>query len=163
MYKWYDWKSKQGLYPPVSNLMNCGFSTILARFSTLLTKRLIVISLLSLLGLVLFTATPSHAMERRCGWIANPTPGNWFLLDSAGSWMMSAQGGRQARGFDTIPDLSQRDYLPSWVSPNRGYACACMDVTTNRNPRDKWILSLRNFKQLPINQCRRDRALPRPE
>jgi hypothetical protein len=130
-----------------------------------LSQKLLSILLLIVLSLggVLFLISPSQALERRCGWISNPTPGNWFLLDSAGSWMMSAQGGRQARGFDTIPDLSQRDYLPNRANPNRGYACACMDVTTNRNPRDKWILSLRNFKQLPINQCRRDRALPRPE
>lgn len=109
------------------------------------------------LGLTWRMATPAQAIERRCGWLDNPTPSNWFLEDADRSWTISAQGGYQAQGLNTIPDISARDYVKT--NGYYGYACACMDVQTDRQ-RGR-ILSLRNFKQLSLSQCRRDRALPR--
>ena len=49
--------------------------------------------------------------ETRCGWLQNPTPGNYWLRDSETEWIASAQGGYEAKGMDNIPDLSVRDYV----------------------------------------------------
>lgn len=129
-------------------------------FASLRHKYLLLLPLLSLL-LVLFSSllipTSSWAIERRCGWLDNPTPANWFLQDAHASWTISAQGGFQAQGMDNIPDISEREYVKT--NGNYGYACACMDVRTDRQRRR--ILSLKNFEQLPLQQCRRDAALPR--
>ncbi|MEO1404760.1 MAG: DUF4087 domain-containing protein, partial [Cyanobacteria bacterium J06635_1] len=42
----------------------------------------------------------SSAVEKRCGWLENPTPSNWWLNDRDGSWGISFQGGYQADGMD---------------------------------------------------------------
>jgi hypothetical protein len=114
---------------------------------------------LVMLGLVLswLTVPPSAALERRCGWPDNPTPTNWFLEDAQDSWTISVQMGYRAQGLDTIPDISVREYVRT--NGYYGYACACMDVKTDKSKRR--ILSLTNFKQLPLKQCRRDLALPK--
>jgi hypothetical protein len=28
--------------------------------------------------------------EKRCGWLVNPTPANWWLVDRAGQWTVTA-------------------------------------------------------------------------
>ena len=73
----------------------------------------------TLLTMLLATAaaqTPAGA-ERRCGWLANPTPGNYWLTDRQGDWTLSAQGGYQAPGMDEMPDMSTR----GWVRTNGNY------------------------------------------
>ncbi|MFZ3008177.1 MAG: DUF4087 domain-containing protein [Phenylobacterium sp.] len=104
-------------------------------------------------------ATPKPPGELRCGWIANPTPGNWWLTDSAGEWVIGLQGGSQAQGMDEIPDLSAAD----WVVTNGssyGYGCACLRVTTD--PKAKQITRIHSVTQKPIKACRADKKLPKP-
>ncbi|MFN3498292.1 MAG: DUF4087 domain-containing protein, partial [Pannonibacter indicus] len=36
----------------------------------------------------LLAAPASAAPENRCGWIVNPTPGNWWLTDRDGDWIL---------------------------------------------------------------------------
>ena len=31
--------------------------------------------------------------EERCGWLENPTPGNWWLKDAHAFWIIATQGG----------------------------------------------------------------------
>src|SRR5215217_3934268 len=75
-------------------------------------------------------AASSPAGKIRCGWLENPTPANWSLVDREGEWLIGVQGGYQARGSDNIPDMSTR----GWVETNghHGYGCACMKVSTDR-------------------------------
>ncbi|WP_340645458.1 DUF4087 domain-containing protein [Phenylobacterium sp.] len=97
--------------------------------------------------------------EMRCGWIANPTPGNFWLTDSAGEWVIGMQGGYQAPGMDLIPDLSEHD----WVVTNGvsyGYGCACLRVETNA--KAKRITAIHSVKQQPLKTCRADKNLPKP-
>ncbi len=97
--------------------------------------------------------------EMRCGWIANPTPGNWWLTDSAGEWVIAMQGGYQADGLDNVPDLS----AANWVVTNGssyGYGCACLRVTTDA--KAKQITRIHSVRQQPLKTCRADRKLPRP-
>lgn len=95
--------------------------------------------------------------EQRCGWLSNPTPGNFWLRDRDREWLLGAQGGYQARGLDNMPDMSTN----GWISTNGnyGYGCACMQVRTDR--RNGRITRLYSARPVPLAQCRRDRRLPR--
>jgi len=112
--------------------------------------------LIALALILLFAATPATA-ERRCGWLENPTPANFWLIDRDGEWVIGMQGGYQAPGMDEMPDMSTR----GWVRTNGhyGYGCACMDVTTSRRARR--ITRIISATPVPIRQCRQDRRLPR--
>jgi hypothetical protein len=101
---------------------------------------------------------PAPAAER-CGWIVNPTPGNWSLVDRDGSWEIAAQGSYHAEGMDRIPDLSARDWTVTNGS-SYGYGCGCMRVAADaRRQRIARILSVR---QKPLSACRADPRLKRP-
>jgi len=110
--------------------------------------------LLSLLLLV--TAAP--AAERRCGWLHNPTPANYWLIDRDGEWLIGAQGGFQAPGMDEMPDMSTRGWVRT--NGNYGHGCACMTVETDR--RNMRITRIHSAESRPLRQCRTDRRLPRP-
>jgi hypothetical protein len=99
------------------------------------------------------------AAAERCGWIVNPTPGNWSLVDRDGSWEIAAQGGYHAEGMDRIPDLSARDWTVTNGS-SYGYGCGCMRVAADaRRQRVARILAVR---QKPLGACRADPRLKRP-
>jgi hypothetical protein len=91
--------------------------------------------------------------ERRCGWVDNPTPANWWLVDRDATWVIGVQGGRQADG--DLPDFGN-----AWVETNgpHGYGCACMDVRVDRSTHG--ILVLRDVKVLPLARCKHDKTLP---
>lgn len=112
----------------------------------------------ALLLAVLLTAAPTPAApERRCGWLQNPTPANYWLIDRDGEWTIMAQGGYQAEGWEDMGDMSAR----GWVRTNGyyGYGCACMTVSTDRaNMR---IARIYSAESRPLRQCRADRRLPR--
>lgn len=103
-------------------------------------------------------ALPASATETRCGWLENPTPGNWWLTDRDGSWTISAQGGYRARNMDNIPDLSRGQYVVTNAG-SYGYACACLRVATDRNRMR--ITNIQSAQQLPLKTCRQDRYLPK--
>jgi len=107
-------------------------------------------------GLMILSGSPAYAVEKRCGWIDNPTPANWFLTDRNNTWTISAQGGYQAKGMDKIPDITTGQFIKT--NGNYGYACGCMNVTTDK--RKKRIIQIQSFTQLKLNQCRTDRSLP---
>lgn len=107
--------------------------------------------------IVILNAPPARAAENRCGWVENPTPGNWWLTDAAGRWTIMAQGGDEAAGMENIGDISAGDYVAT--NGNYGYACGCMKVDTDgRNA----ITRIYSFRQLPIGKCENDGALPSP-
>lgn len=97
----------------------------------------------------------TNAPETRCGWFVNPTPGNAWLNDKDGQWIIGEQGGHQADG--DWPDFGSK-----WVKTNGnyGYGCACMRVNVNR--QNKEVLSIISSTAKPIAACRKDRALKKP-
>jgi hypothetical protein len=103
-------------------------------------------------------AAPQSVAPTRCGWLHNPTPANWWLIDREGEWLIGAQGGYQAPGMDLMPDMSTR----GWVEENgpHGFGCACMTVTTDR--RSRRVTRIYSARPMPLRQCRADRRLPRP-
>lgn len=116
---------------------------------------------LFLLPAVLLTAVSAQGqrgVERRCGWLSNPTPANFWLTDRDGEWLLGAQGGYQAPGMDDMPDMTGCGWVRT--NGNYGYGCACMTVRTDRQSRR--ITRLVSAQPAPLAQCRRDRRLPRP-
>jgi hypothetical protein len=111
--------------------------------------------LLSGAGFLLASAVSSIA-EQRCGWLENPTPANWWLIDKDDTWIIGVQGGAQADGMDYIGDLSTGDFVTE--NGSHGYACACMTVVTDA--KNSQITRILSFKQLKMSKCRNDAALP---
>jgi Protein of unknown function (DUF4087) len=107
---------------------------------------------LAILALALATA-PVAAAEQRCGWLANPTPSNYWLTDRDGEWTLSIQGGDHAEGMEQMPDMTTR----GWVKTNGyyGYGCACMTVETDRKTMK--ITNVLSATPRPLKQCRADR------
>jgi hypothetical protein len=110
-------------------------------------------------GATLLLASASLSLaETRCGWLENPTPGNYWLIDKDNTWTIMAQGGYEADGVDMIGDISASDYVNT--NGNYGYACACMDVMTEAE--SSRITMIHSFRQLRVSKCLNDKALPPP-
>jgi hypothetical protein len=100
----------------------------------------------------------SAATARRCGWLHNPTPGNWWLVDRDGEWVLAAQGGRQAAGMEEMPDMSEAGWQE--VNGHYGYGCACLTITAD--PATREVAAVAAPEPKPLAICRADRALPAP-
>ncbi|MBB4197254.1 hypothetical protein CCR94_14580 [Rhodoblastus sphagnicola] len=98
--------------------------------------------------------------ETRCGWVVNPTPGNWWLTDSKGEWIMMTQGVDRDPGMDRIPDTAGRN----WVETNsggHGYGCGCMGGAYDA--KTKMVTKIASFAWKPLSACRKDKGLKAPE
>lgn len=102
-------------------------------------------------------AAPAKGV-RRCGWLVNPTPANWWLTDRDGQWILGTQGADQAPGMDEVPDMS----TAGWIETNGhyGYGCACMTITADPDGR---VTRIADAAPKPLKQCQADRKLPKPE
>ena len=100
---------------------------------------------------------PAQAAERRCGWLHNPTPGNYWLTDRDGSWTLLTQGSDvEPTGIENLPDLSAGEYVRT--NGNYGYACACMSVDVDL--AENRIIALHSVEQIALARCTNDAALP---
>jgi hypothetical protein len=101
------------------------------------------------------------ASENRCGWLENPTPGNWWLTDADGTWVIASQGGDTVDddSWNKIPEFNDKEFVKT--NGSYGYGCACLSVTVDK--QDKRILKVHKGKQLPLKKCNDDRSLPRVE
>ena len=93
------------------------------------------------------------AAVSRCGWFVNPTPGNAWLIDGAGEWIIGVQGGFQARG--AWPSFSAARWVET--NGNYGYGCACMKVDSNASSGR--IIRIYSASSRPLSTCRNDRAI----
>tara|TARA_B100000678_G_scaffold214255_1_gene181637 strand:+ start:1606 stop:1977 length:372 start_codon:yes stop_codon:yes gene_type:complete len=96
------------------------------------------------------------AVETRCGWLVNPTPANWWLIDADGEWTIGEQGGYQAPGFDEAPWEGEREQVS--INGNYGYECACMVVTSE--PDTMTIARVVSVRSKPLKACEDDPELP---
>jgi hypothetical protein len=108
-------------------------------------------------AMIVLMSTTAAAAENRCGWVQNPTPGNWWLTDADGQWTIMTQGSYEAPGMDAIGDISAGDYVAN--NGNYGYACGCMNVETDG---EGVVTQIYSFRQLSIAKCENDSALPAP-
>jgi hypothetical protein len=96
-------------------------------------------------------------VQIRCGWLENPTPGNFSLLDSQARWTIAEHGGYRAHGSDDITDLSGQNFVQT--NGPYGYACACMTVAVDGEKRR--VTSITKVTQKLLKDCRDDARLPR--
>ena len=112
----------------------------------------------ALLGLALLGAVPARAVEKRCGWLWNPTPGNFSLRDGKAEWIISSQGDDAAADLDNLPDVTTR----GWVETNGSYGYGCGCIVAELDRRAKRVVRLVSAEPLPLARCRADRRLPAP-
>jgi len=110
------------------------------------------------LAIATLTSPADAANERRCGWIVNPTPGNWSLTDPEGEWSLGAQGGYQAYGMDNLPDFTTKEWVKT--HGDYGYGCACLVVQTD--PGAMRVKKVISAVQKPLKQCEADKKLKKP-
>jgi Protein of unknown function (DUF4087) len=104
-------------------------------------------------------ASQGQAAENRCGWVENPTPGNYWLTDRDGSFTILTQGSDvEPAGIDLMPDFSAGEFMKT--NGNYGNACACMSVDVDK--AEMRVTKIYSVKQLALAQCRNDRKLPKP-
>ena len=98
----------------------------------------------------------NYQVETRCGWFVNPTPGNAWLNDKDGEWIIGTQGGHQAEGEWPVFGRKQ------WIKTNGsyGYGCACMKVIVNRDNVEGGESKRETAR--PLAECRKDPALSNP-
>lgn len=117
------------------------------------------------LGLSLL-ASPVVAKDvTRCGWYANPTPGNHWISDADSTWYLSTQGGPEAPGWMDLPSESFDFERPGyWVRTNGyyGYGCACITGRFGSFESGD-VLRVTSMKALPLSKCEADPALPGAE
>ncbi len=103
-------------------------------------------------------AESGNKVENRCGWYENPTPGNHWLTDKDGEWMIGTQGAEQADG-DYPPEFSDDQWVKTNV--NYGYGCACLRVETDK--KEMRITKVVSATARPLSACRNDKALKEPK
>lgn len=110
------------------------------------------------IGLVLIAPVQPALAEERCGWLENPTPGNWWLRDAHGLWIISAQGGPYAEGVEKLPEPAPDRFVAT--NGHYGYSCACVSGTFDDHAER--MTRVDATRALPLSVCRIDKALPAP-
>ena len=111
---------------------------------------------------LLFSSAPvaAAASQRLCGWVENPTPGNWTLTDKSSTWIIGVQGGHQAAG--DLPDFQKGKAYWVKTQPNGyGYGCGCMDAVVDASTKEVSLIANVRVKRLKV--CRQDKALKVPK
>jgi hypothetical protein len=101
---------------------------------------------------------PAAATERRCGWLANLTPGDWWLVDAERTWVLSAQGDDNAvtiAVMDRVPGFDPDQFVST--GSYYGYGCACLTVATDSATGR--ISAIASSKRLPLATCEADASL----
>lgn len=110
-----------------------------------------------LMFLLMVVGAQASTAETRCGWIENPTPANYWMIDSEGLWVISTQGGEQATGDLAYPKDYANDYVAT--NGNHGYFCGCINATTDAKRNPHRVLAIHSATALPLSKCLEDKAL----
>ena len=109
------------------------------------------------IAFVLVASLDLALAEERCGWLENPTPGNWWLRDAHGLWIISAQGDPDTEGVEKLPEPAPDRFVAT--NGHYGYSCACVSGTFDAHAERMRVDAARG---LPLSVCRGDKALPAP-
>lgn len=102
----------------------------------------------------------AQSPERRCGWVFNPTPANWWIEDKDGAWYLSRQGDAslQSNGFMGLPDEAFQ-FGQEWVNLNDfntyGHGCGCVEG----HFAGSFAVLVEAMQPLPLARCELDPAL----
>lgn len=126
-----------------------------------------VVALTPLLVTLVLARRPAAAdkietlqFETRCGWFSNPTPGNVWLNDRDGEWIIGIQGGYQTEGDWDWPDFKKGQ----WIRTNAasyGYGCACLQVRVDKATNR--VLEIKGARSRPLAACRKEPSLKKLE
>jgi Protein of unknown function (DUF4087) len=117
-----------------------------------------IANIVFLAGLAFLALGRPALAEERCGWLENPTPGNWWLRDAHGLWIISAQGGPYAEGVDKLPEPAPDSFVAT--NGHYGYSCACVSGTFDDHAER--MTRVDATRVLPLSVCRIEKALPAP-
>lgn len=112
----------------------------------------------AVIALALIALLRPAVAEVRCGWLENPTPGNWWLKDPHGLWIISAQGGPYAEGVEKLPEPAPGRFVAT--NGHYGYMCAC--VSGAFDAQAKTVTRIDSAHASPLSACRADKAVPAP-
>jgi hypothetical protein len=112
----------------------------------------------AIIGLMVTASLYPALADERCGWLQNPTPGNWWLKDSHGLWVISAQGGPYAVGIEKLPPATPDRFVET--NGHYGYMCVCLSGTFDA--RAQTMTRVDSARTSPLSVCRDDKALPTP-
>jgi hypothetical protein len=105
-------------------------------------------------------STTAQAAERRCGWLENPSPSNWYLTDADSSWILMQSSEQEPSASIDIPVFQEEKGWFVKTGGSSGYGCACLSVTVNK--KTNRVLTASQGKMLPIKTCKDDKKLPKP-
>lgn len=105
---------------------------------------------------LMLLGSPAAALETRCGWLDNPSPANWWLLDADGDWTISIQGREEFSNFFDVEPTGT--YEREGLHPSYGWSCAC--IRGEFDPVSRRLTFAESVRNLPLSQCREDPALP---
>lgn len=105
-----------------------------------------------------FLSVSALSAEQRCGWIENPSPGTWWLMDKDATWEISTRGGYSvpATSIDNLPDVIPNQYIR--ISGIYGYSCGCLSVDTDKQNRRIKVIHQKG-KQVFLKQCLEEPAI----
>lgn len=103
------------------------------------------------------TETPQF--ETRCGWFSNPTPGNVWLNDRNGEWIIGVQGGYQTEGDWDWPAFKKGQWIRT--NGNYGYGCACLQMRVDKGTNH--VLEINGARPRPLAACRKEPSLKKLE
>lgn len=103
----------------------------------------------------------AQADERRCGWLENPSPSNWYLTDADTSWILMEQNEQEPNLSIELPSFREEKGWFVKTGGSSGYGCACLSVTVNK--KTERVLTASKGKMLPIKTCKNDKKLPQQE
>ena len=113
----------------------------------------------AILALAAALVAPALQAETRCGWYANPTPGNVILTDADDSWWLATQGMEPTPGLWEAygADMDERS---EWIlnNGNYGYRCACAEGDFGPVGSSEAYV-IRKLTPLPLSRCEADPAL----
>ncbi|MFN8846275.1 MAG: DUF4087 domain-containing protein [Bdellovibrionales bacterium] len=116
-------------------------------------KFLIGLLLLPTMIIPLKLKANTPTFQKRCGWVASFSPGNWDFTDREGQWQMALQGVFEARGLNFEGYENDEELVGG---PQKKF-CACFKARVDK--KKKHILEIKEIKNLPLNKCRTDKSL----
>lgn len=109
--------------------------------------------------LVLLIAPSLYAKENRCGWLENPTPGNYWLTDKDGDWTISTQGKEGPTGMEYLVGFPSKEFINT--NNSYGYGCGC--ILSEASKESKEITRIFNFKALLFAYAKRTHHLEKKQ